>query len=196
MNARTQNLTAALVAMALTLAVMAPTASAAPGAAERAKKSAACRTVENYTMSAWIAPAVVVVHSAAGWNKWNEQMAADGLALAAEAVPQGVDWAKECVVVVALGELSGPYAVSMKGAKRTLSGVQVMLEVEAGHGGSSPALVLAMPRSASQNLSLVSDAIALPELRTYPESNLAGDGDGGNPVAAGTSWGAVKAEYR
>lgn len=196
MNARTLNQTAALAAMALTLAMTAPSASAAPGAAERAKKNASCRTVENYTMSAWIAPAVVVLNSRAAWKNWNEQMAAEGLALAAEAAPENVDWAKESVVVVALGELSGPYAVKLNGAKRTLSGVQVQLEIESGHGGSSPALVLAMPKSASRNLSLISDAMALPEMRTYPESNLAGDDANDGPVAAGTSWGAVKAEYR
>jgi len=194
MNARTMTQNAALTVMALTLA-MAPVASAAPKAADRAKQSASCRTVENYTMSAWIAPAVMVLQSKAAWNNWNEQMAAEGLAVAAEAAPANVDWAKESVIVVALGELSGPYAVSLKGAKRTLSGVQVSLGIESGHGGTSPALVLAMPKSASRNLTLISDAMALPEMRTYPEANLAGDGNDG-PVAAGTSWGALKAEYR
>ncbi len=197
MNARTQTKTAALTAMALTLALTASLAAAAPGngAAERANKSSACRTVENYSMSAWVAPVAMVLHSAAQWEKWNERMAEEGLAVAAEAMPAGVDWSKECVLVLALGELPEARHLSLTGVTRGLSGTRLNLTVEAGRGGRAPALVLAMPKSAASRLTLASDTMGLPECRTYSEASLAGNAIG-EPVAVATSWGAMKAEYR
>lgn len=196
MNARTQTKTAALAAMALTLVMTASLAVAAPrNGAECAKKSAACRTVENYTMSAWMAPVAMVLHSAAQWEKWNERMAEEGLAVAAEALPANVDWSKEAVLVLALGELSDARRMSLTGVTSGLNGTRLNLKVEAGHGGRTPALVLAMSKSAAGRLSLASNTMGLPECRTYSETNLAGDAMG-EPVAVATSWGAMKAEYR
>ena len=198
MNARTQTRTATLAAMALTLALTASMAAAAPkdGAVERAKSTVACRIVANYTMSAWMAPAAMVLHSAGAWKTWNERMAEEGLAVAAEAEPQGVDWARESVVVLALGELAECYHMEMTGVRRTLSGTTLSLHMGPGNGGTSPALVLAMPKSAAARLKLACDTTSgLPELRTYPEASLAAAGDL-PPTALATSWGAMKAEYR
>ncbi len=196
MNARTQTKTAALAAMAMTLVMTASLAGAAPrNAAECAKKSAACRTVENYAMSAWMAPVAMVLHSAAQWEKWNERMAEEGLAVAPEALPANVDWAKEAVLVLALGELSDARRMSLTGVTSGLNGTRLSLKVEAGHGGRTPALVLAISKSAAGRLTLASDTMGLPECRTYSETNLAGDAMGA-PVAVATSWGAMKAEYR
>ena len=197
MNARTQTRTAALVAMALTLVLTASLAAAAPrdGAAGRAKKSASCRTVVNYAMSAWLAPAAMVLHSAGAWTAWNEKMAENGLAVAADALPQGVDWTKESVLVLALGELSEAHHLTLTSATRTLSGTHLSLSVEAGRGGRTPALVLALPKSAVRRLTLSGDTMGLSEHQTYPEASLAGAVDS-EPVAVATSWGAMKAEYR
>ena len=196
MNARTQTKTAALAAMALTLMLTASLAAAASGnGAERANKSAACRTVETYAMSAWMAPVAMVLHSAGQWEKWNEQMADAGMAVAAEALPEGVDWSKECVLVLALGELSEATSLSLTGVTRGLSGTRLSLTVEAGHGGRTPALVLAMPKSAAAHLTLSCNTKGLPECRTYSAASVAGDAIG-DPVAVATSWGAMKADYR
>jgi len=196
MNARTQTRTATLAAMALTLALNASLAAAAPVVAERAKSSVPCRTVAAYTMSAWMAPAAVVLNSAAAWQAWNDQMVNDDLAVAAEPLPQDVDWSKESVLVLALGEVSDLYHLEMLGARRGLNGTTVSLKVEVGHGGSSPALVVAMPKSAARRLTLdCAYAMPMPECRTYVEPTLATMG-GAEPVAVATSWGAMKAEYR
>jgi hypothetical protein len=194
MNARTQTRTATLAAMALTLALTASLAAAAPGVAERAKSSVPCRLVATYTMSAWLAPAAVVLSSPAAWQAWNDQMVNDGLAVAAEPLPQDVDWSKESVLVLALGEVSGLYHLEMLSARRGLNGTTVSLKVEVGQGGSSPALVMAMPKPAARRLMLDCE-YAMPECRTYPEPTLATMG-GAEPVAVATSWGAMKAEYR
>jgi len=196
MNARTQTRTATLAAMALTLALNASLAAAAPGAAERAKSSVPCRTVASYTMSAWMAPVAMVLHSAGAWTAWNEQMAAEGLALAPEALPQDVDWAKESVVVLALGELPDAYRMEVTGARRSLHGTTVNVKLEVGTGGHAPALVMAMPKSAAGRMTMVCDyAMPMPECRTYPDASVAMSGDE-QPVAVSTSWGAMKAEYR
>jgi len=199
MNARTLTCTATLAAMALTVALTASSVAAAPraGAAERAKKSVACRTVDSYTMSAWLVPTAMVLHSAKAWTEWNDQMAKDGLAVGAEPLPKDVDWAKESVLVLALGELSVPHHVELLSARRTLSGVVVSVHVEPGYGGSSPALVMAMDKSAAARLQPLSCdySLSLPECRTYPEAALAGSADT-QPVALAVSWGAMKAEYR
>jgi len=195
MNARTQTRSAALVAMALTLALTASVAGAAPpsGASERAK-SAACRTVETYSLSAWVVPATVVLHSAGAWKQWNKEMAENGLAVAEEAVPANVDWNKEAVVVVALGELSEARHLKLASSRREANGVHLTVALESGSGGNAPALVLAMSKNSAQNLVVSCDAVALPEVRTYPESQLAGGA--GDPSTVLMSWGSLKAEYR
>lgn len=195
MNARTQTKTATLAAMVLTLALTASLAAAAPGAAERAKSLVPCRTVENYAMSAWVAPTAMVLHSAGAWTAWNEQMAEEGLAVAPEALPQGVDWAKECVLVLALGELAEAHQLTLAGARRNVQGTTLSLTVEAGRGGRAPALVVAMPKSAARRLTLDCATMMLPEARTYPEAALATAGDT-QAEAVVTTWGAMKADYR
>jgi hypothetical protein len=197
MNARTQTQTATLAAMALTLALTASMAAAAPKAAERAKNTVACRTVANYDMSAWVAPTAMVLHSAGAWKAWNDEMVEAGMAVAPEALPQDVDWAKESVLVLALGEGWESRHLEMKGASRNLSGTTVTVTMEAGRGGMAPALVMAMPKSAAARVKLAcTGGMALPEARTYPETALAASGDAMPVAAVAATWGAVKAEYR
>ena len=149
MNARTQTRTATLAAMALTLALTASLAAAAPGAAERAKTSVACRTVapvhdERLDGPGRDGPAQRRSVDRRGTSRWPTK-AWPGR----RSVPQGVDWAKESVVVLALGEL--PDAYRMEDDRRASEPARNDGEREAGsrNGRHSPALVLAMPKSAA-----------------------------------------------
>jgi hypothetical protein len=65
MNARSMTRTATMVAMALTMAVNVASVAAGPraGMAERSRRAVDCRTLETYSMSAWLAPAAVVLTS-------------------------------------------------------------------------------------------------------------------------------------
>jgi len=72
------------------------------GAAEAAPVK--MRTVMHYTMGAWIRPVAVVLRSADEWTRWNDQMVAAEHAVAAELLPAGVDFSREVLLVVAIGE--------------------------------------------------------------------------------------------
>ena len=75
-----------------------------------------------------------------------------------------------------------------------VNGTHVSLTLTTGRGGSSPAVVLAMSKSAPRNLTVSCDYAQLAECRTYPEADLAADLN--DPVAAMMTWGAIKADYR
>ena len=168
----------------------------APHGALRRAKSPACRTVEAYDLSAWVAPTAIVLQSAGAWKSWNEKMAEQGLAVAAEAVPENVDWSNESVVVVALGELSDAYHLQLAGAHRDIKGTHVSLTLESGRGGTSPAVVLALSKKDAARMTLNCDAVILPEVEMYSEPAALAGGTIGEPSAVQLSWGAMKAEYR
>jgi hypothetical protein len=196
MNARTMNPTATLAAMMLTLVLVAPVAAApSGGAAERAKSAPNARVVAAYSAGAWLVPTAVILHSAGQWKSWNDRMTADGLLVAPEAEPAGVNWAKESVVVLSTGELSESYVVELKGSRPSLRGVELELYVERGRGGWAPALVVAVPRSNADAVTVTSNySLSLPEVRAWQEPALATADDEPMPVAM--SWGGVKAQYR
>ena len=206
MNARSMTRTATMVAMALTMATMAPSADAAPraGAGEksRSSKEVAVRSLVAYPMAAWVTPMAVVLTSPEAWSQWNREQVDAGRAVAEEAMPQGVDWSKEVVVVLALGEVSEQHDVKCNGARKTLSAVtELSLQVETGRGGNCPALVLALERGASRNVKLMANHL-LAGVPTEPGTygmtsggNLASSADAGGLTVV-TSWGAMKAEYR
>jgi hypothetical protein len=204
MNARSMTRTATMVAMALTMTMAAPiVAAAAPGrgAQQRAEnKAVSCRPVASYQMSAWVAPMAVVLTSPEAWSQWNREQVAAGRSVGEETLPANVDWTKEVVVVLALGELSESHHVELRGARRWLNETELSLHVETGRGGQCPALVLALERSARRNVKLMAD-YTLGGVPTTPGTyDAAGaplasaDDDGGLVVV--TSWGSLKAEYR
>jgi hypothetical protein len=204
MNARSKTRTALLVAMTLMLAPMAASVDAAPrgGIEGRAKgRAVACRTVATYGMSAWVAPMAVVLTSPEAWSQWNREQVDAGRAVAEEALPMGVDWTKEVVLVLALGEVSEAHSVELTSARRNLNVTELNLHVEPQRGGNCPALVLCLERGARRNVKLLTD-YTLKGVPTEPglyesAASLAStqdhDGDG---LVLVTSWGAIKAEYR
>ncbi len=203
MNARSMTRTATMVAMALTMvALHAAPAASAPRArkAEPQNRPVDCRTLMNYGMSAWLAPASVVLTSPEAWAAWNREMVEAGHAVAEEPMPAGVDWAREAVVVLAMGEQhSGSYELHVAGATRSLSSTHMSLHVETGRGGTSPALVVAMDRNAARRLTLSADYTLAgmpmtPEMYEAPGLSAADASAPAGPVA--TTWGALKAEYR
>ena len=208
MNARSMTRTATLVAMTL-MATTSSSVDAAPRgrANERvvsptANREVACRSLASYPMAAWVAPMAVVLTSPEAWSRWNREQVDAGRAVAEEALPQGVDWTREVVVVLALGEVVEPHTVEVKGARRSKNATQLDLHVEMGRGGRCPALVLALDRGAGRNVKLAADYLVtgMPtEPGTYDVAGASGSlatagNDGG--LVLMTSWGAVKAEYR
>jgi hypothetical protein len=202
MNARSLTRTATLVAMTMAMAAVAPTADAAPRAGMRdlTARTVNCRAVATYGMSAWVAPMAVVVTSPVAWSQWNAEQVNAGRALAEEALPADVDWAKEVVVVLSVGELSAPLAVELTGAQKKNAQTLLNLRVLTGQGGNCPALVLALDRANCKNVRLVVSDYELAGVPLAPETYAgtatlasAGNDDGLTVV---TSWGAIKAEYR
>lgn len=192
MNARSMTRTATMVAMALTM--MATTSVAAP---KNGLGAVSCRTVASWTMSAWTAPAAVVLTSPEAWVAWNREMVDSGRAVAEEAMPKGVDWKREALVVLAMGEVDGAWTMSVNGAARTLACTEMSLHVAPGQGGSSPAVVVAMNRAALRTVRLAADytLAGMPEqAQVYAPAALAAAADA--PVTLATTWGAMKADYR
>jgi hypothetical protein len=201
MNARSMTRTATMVAMALTMAVNVASVAAGPraGMAERSRRAVDCRTLETYSMSAWLAPAAVVLTSPEAWAAWNSEMVESGQAVAEEMLPAGVNWNREAVLVLALGEQGASYRLELMHATRSMSSTEMSLHVATGQGGSSPALVVALERSAVNNLQLTADYTVdgmpnTPALYSTPALDAMASGTA--PVAVATSWGALKVEYR
>jgi hypothetical protein len=209
-NARSMTRTATMVATTLMMAMTVSSVDAGPrgrmnerlAQVANGNKEVACRSLATYPMSAWVAPMAVVLTSPEAWSRWNREQVDAGRAVAEEAMPQGVDWTREVVVVLAMGEVSEPHMVEVKGARRNQNATQLDLHVEMGRGGRCPALVLALDRGAGRNVKLAADYLlaGVPtEPGTYDATGAAGNvatsGDDGGLVVM-TSWGAVKAEYR
>jgi hypothetical protein len=156
------------------------------------------RTLMQYDMGAWMAPAAVVLNSAEDWASWNEEMVAQGKAVGVEAAP-AVDWSREAVVVVCLGENpTGNWRVEMKSARKVGKRASVQVHVTMDAGGSAPCHVIAMEKLAAQALQLSCDcAVAgMPrQAQVYTGGGLqlaSAEGGSLNQV----SWGALKHEYR
>jgi hypothetical protein len=201
MNAPSLTRTATMVALTMAMVAVAPTAEAAPraGMRDKAVRQVTCRAIATYGMAAWVAPMAVVVTSPVAWSQWNAEQANAGRAVGEEALPAGVDWSKEVVVVVSLGELSAPLTVELTGGQKRNSQTELNLRVLTGQGGNCPALVLALDRANCKNVRLVPDytltgvPLAPPIYDGTTTLAAAGDDDGLTVV---TSWGAIKAEYR
>ena len=174
MKARMQNAKRAMVATAMmmvmtatTMASAAPHAAPSPSAPRDPRVNA--RVVASYNESSWLAPAAVVLDSKQAWDEWNANEVAAGRAIGVENAPN-VSWGSEVVMVIALGEnLNGRAKVGLSRCVREGSDTEVALECSLAEGGSSPALVVALPRGSAHSVNLRSNVtlVDMPEKATY-----------------------------
>ena len=202
MNARAMNPRALAAAAML---VMAAAATASPSLAQTDRmpngwmsRTAEMRTLMHYTDGAWTAPAAVILKSAQDWNAWNEEMVAAGKAVGKEAMPN-VDWSREAVLVVALGESQNPISVELKNGRRVGLRTEIELSMNWNEGGSSPCHVVAIDKRLAKNVRLVNaEAAGLSaQVPAYSSRMIANQSMGDAPgVVADASWGQVKDAYR
>jgi hypothetical protein len=194
MKARTQNTVRAMVAaMMMTMGAASMASAVQPQGLPRDNR-VPTRTMAEYGSGSWLAPAAVVLDSKQAWDEWNQAQVASGYAVNVEAAPM-VDWKREVVLVVALGEnLNNTLAVKVKGARKNGSQTMVDVECALNAGGSSPAVVVALPRNQAKNVELVPNMTLgdMPMKATYVMSSTGGL----SPMATVTTWGALKSDYR
>ena len=199
MKARTQNTVRAMVAMM----VMAMTATSAADAARSSASNPSAprdprvdaRVVAAYYESAWLAPSVVVLDSKKAWDEWNMKEVNEGRAVAAEMAPADVNWGSEVLMVVALGE--NPNArrnMNLDTCTRKGTDTEVAVNCSLTDGGSSPSLVLALPRGSAHSVNLKTNVPmpSMPQRATY----VMADGATGSPMTVSVTWGSLKADYR
>ena len=152
------------------------------------------RSLMRYTDGAWLARTAVVLKSAKDWNDWNDDMVAEGKAVGREAMP-AVDWAKEAVLVVTMGE--GGASLELKNARQVGLRTDVELALNWSEAGAAPCHVVAMSKHLVNRLRLVNaEAAGLSaQVPAYQgRSQLASpNAQATEPVAV--SWGAVKDAY-
>ncbi len=199
MKARNGNPMRAMVAAmvmtmtAATLASAAPAGRSTPNAPRDPRVNA--RVVAQYGEGSWLAPAAVVLKSEREWDEWNDGEVANGRSVGKEKAPNGVAWGREVLLVVVLGEnLNSAMNVKLNGAMRKGSATEVSLELTAGHGGSAPSVVVALPRSAAHDVKLLTNLL-LPELPQRATAYELSNG-GNDPLPIMASWGSLKADYR
>src|SRR5438128_2265881 len=142
MNARTMNPKAVVAAAMMMVSAVTVQAASAGLPVGGLGSAVPTRTVLKYGNSAWTSPVAVVLKSAADWTAWNQNMVARGMAINVEAVPAGVDWNIDALLVVALG--GGPnvrYGVDLTSVERVGLDTEVTLSVAYGQGGSYPCVV-------------------------------------------------------
>jgi len=190
MKAPALNPQALAAAMMLLMVAGAADVMAAPGR----PSGAPMRTLMRYTDGAWLARTAVVLKSAKDWNDWNDDMVAQGKAVGREAMP-AVDWAKEAVLVVTMGE--GGASLELKNARRIGLRTEVELALNWAEAGAAPCHVVAMSKNLVNRLRLVNaEAAGLSaQVPAYQgRAQLAAtNAQASEPVAL--SWGAVKDAY-
>lgn len=151
------------------------------------------RTILRYSQGAWLSPVAVIVHDPWQWTRWNESMVGAERAAGIEPVPSAVDWSREVLLVVAIGERTTLTSFELNPPRR--SGHRLYftgrIETSSMQTFSSPCHVVAIDRR-------FADAIELdPAIGTLESpcailrlAALAG------ATAAGPSWGAMKHQYR
>ena len=156
--------------------------------------AAPMRSLMRYTDGAWLAPTALVLKSAKDWNDWNDDMVAQGKAVGREAMP-AVDWAKESVVVVTMGQ--GGASLELKNARRVGLRTEIELAVNWAESGAAPCHVVAMGKHLVNRLRLVNaEAAGLSaQVPAYSQRmQVASPNSTSEPVAL--SWGEVKDAYR
>ena len=188
-----------LLGLGLMLACSSPAIAAGNGRGNpRITSAVAMRTVMAYDDGAWTAPVAVVLNSPSDWNAWNKDMVDLGMAVGEESLPTGVDWSREAVIVVALGEGRGS---RVRLAQATRMGLRTELAVAASQDGygSYPCHVVAIDRRLTKNLRLSNAAeCGLPSsVPTYRQGSPAAASSIAPAVSAvAISWGEMKDAYR
>ena len=196
MKARAMNSKAVVAAAMMMLAVVATRPAVAGSSLTALRHAVDTHTVMDYGQGAWTAPAAVVLKCEQDWKDWNAYMVEAGMAVGAEAMPAGVNWNTDAVLVVSLGQnLNTDYAVEVASAEHVGMHTTVTLRVTEGQGGSSPCVVVAMNRNLASCVTLVNAGGAPTVAQQYSAAAPLASGSpaGGNNVA--TTWGAVKSAY-
>ena len=151
------------------------------------------RTILRYSQGAWVCPVAVVVRDPLQWTRWNESMVAAGRAAGIEPVPCGIDWSREVLLVVAIGERSSLTTFELNPPQR--SGHRLYftgrIETSSMQTFSSPCHVVAIDRRFADAIELdpaigtLEDPCGLLVRRTAIASASADH----------RSWGALKHEY-
>jgi hypothetical protein len=174
----------AFLAAALVAAFAATDAGAAP---------VTMRTVLCYSLGAWVTPAAVVLRNPQEWTLWNESMVAAGRALAAEPVPQGVDWRREILLVVAIGERTTLTTFELEPPRRSGHHLYFTgrIETSCTQSFSSPSHVVALNRRFADSIELD------PTIGTLENPcALQRPAVPAGTMADSPSWGAMKHQYR
>ena len=191
MKAPALNPQALAAAMMLLMVAGAADVMAAPA---RPASGAPMRTLMRYTDGAWLARTAVVLKSAKDWNDWNDDMVAQGKAVGREVMP-AVDWAKEAVLVVTMGE--GGASLELKNAHQVGLRTDVELALNWAEPGAAPCHVVAMSKHLVSRLRLVNaEAAGLSaQVPAYQgHAQLAEQSaQASEPVLL--SWGSVKDAY-
>lgn len=200
MEARAMN-QAACTTMALGLALtLAYAAQANAGGRELSipAPAVAMRTVLAYDDGAWTAPVAMILKSPADWKSWNQDMVKAHMAIAEEQLPAGVDWSKEAVLVVALGDRQGA-RVRLQNARRAGLRTQLELAVSSDGYGEYPCHVVAMDKRLLRNVRLMNAASCglSEQVQSYRQGAvLATSSAGSEPQPVAISWGEMKDAYR
>lgn len=155
--------------------------------------TAPMRTLMRYTDGAWLAPTAVVLKSARDWNDWNDEMVAQGKAIGREAMPS-VDWAKEAVVVVTMGE--GGASLELKNARRIGLRTEIELAVNWAEAGAAPCHVVAMSKHLVNRLRLVNAEAAGLSAQVPAYQHRAQLASPNAIETQALSWGELKDAYR
>lgn len=165
------------------------------------------RTLLQYSQSAWLMPAAVVLESQEAWDEWNAAAVASGMAMGAETLP-AVDWQNESVLVVAMGEdMNRTWLLELRDPRRHGSVTEITLVLETDYDtmegiSSNPCHVVALNKHAARSVKLVAPtgpmAAGLPsDVPLYGAAPMAGEPMSGLEAApVPTTWGALKADYR
>ena len=206
MEARAMN-QAARTTMALGLALtLACAAQANAGGREqstdrsnpRVAPAVAMRTLMAYDDGAWTAPVAMILKSPADWISWNKDMVKAGMAIGEEQLPAGVDWTKEAVLVVALGDRQGA-RVRLEHASRAGLRTELDVAVSSDGYGEYPCHVVAMDKRLLKNVLLKNGASygLCEQVQSYrPAASLTASGAGSEPQPVAISWGEMKDAYR
>ena len=110
-----------------------------------------------------------------------------------------VDWTREAVLVVTLGESQSPISMDLTNARRVGLRTEIDLALNWNEGGSAPCEVIAMDKRLARNVRLVNAEAAGLSAQVPAYSALANglqQQGQATPVIADASWGEVKDMYR
>lgn len=153
------------------------------------------RMILHTSLGAWVSPVAVVLRSPEEWTLWNSSMVAAERAVAAEPVPPGIDWNREVVLVVAIGERSTFTTFELLPPRRSGHRLHFTGRIEASwtQSFSAPCHAVALDRRFADGIEL-DPGIGVLE-SAFPGVHATSARRGA--IAAGDrSWGELKNAYR